>query len=132
MMLKTSLAETRSASLHEDLKHHHKQQLAAAQNGAFQIRRNRCQGQTGGRTRPFAPRGLQRARNFLIRRHAPIRRQVIDHLRQILAQALEQIFLRHPGVRNALTWSAPRALAKSLGEIVLFGPVPTHDLATSP
>src|ERR1700685_1939138 len=29
-------------------------------------------------------------------------------------------------------WSAPSALARSLGEIVLFGPLPTHVLAVSP
>src|SRR6202035_4671034 len=29
-------------------------------------------------------------------------------------------------------WSAPSALARSLGEIVLFGPLPTHELTVSP
>jgi hypothetical protein len=32
---------------------------------------------------------------------------------------------------SALTWSAPSALAKSLGEICLLGPLPIHELAAS-
>src|SRR6185437_15635104 len=43
---------------------------------------------------------LERARNFLVRRHPSIRRQVIDHLRQILAETLKQIVLRHAGMRR--------------------------------
>jgi hypothetical protein len=40
------------------------------------------------------------ARNFVLVRHPSIRRQMIDHVRQILAEAFQQFIARHPSLRG--------------------------------
>ena len=82
------------------------------------------------------PRLINRAGATLLVRwvRLSVRRQVIDHLGQILAEALEQIIARHAGLAedtSALILSALSALAKSFGATALLGPLPIHELAAS-
>jgi hypothetical protein len=42
------------------------------------------------------------AGHFVVVRQPPIRRQVVDHLRQILAEAVEQVVARHAALRGEL------------------------------
>jgi hypothetical protein len=79
-----------------------------------------------------ATAALDPTRGFLFSGETSFRRQLIHCLREFSAQSLKQLVLREPRLRcERIDAVRPECLGEIVGEMGLFGPLPTQELATS-